>query len=171
MFAEVGYQRATLDAIAARAGFSKGAVYSNFTGKDDLFLTLLQHEVAEMRRAFELAVDDRTLETDLRLLASAVLGWARDGRAQLVFAEFRAHAAHDAALARRTATVRSALVQSTAEQLAAVVAARGARLTVPESDAAVLLLALVNGLALEHVGRSDVVSEDSLVALMTGLVA
>ena len=41
----------------------------------------------------------------------------------------------------------------------------------PASDAAVLLLALVNGLALEHVGRSEVVSVESLVALMSGLVA
>ena len=171
VFAEVGYQKATLDAIAGRAGFSKGAVYSNFASKDDLFLTLLQHEVADMRAALALAPDDGSLDDDLRLLAATVLGWANDGRAQLVFAEFRAHAAHDPALARRTAEVRAVLVESTAEQLAAVVAARGARLTVPASDAAVLLLALVNGLALEHVGRADVVSEDSLVALMSGLVA
>ena len=171
VFAEVGYQKATLDAIAGRAGFSKGAVYSNFAGKDDLFLTLLQHEVAEMRDTLALAPDDGSLEDDLRLLAATVLDWARDGRAQLVFAEFRAHAAHDPALARRTAAVRAALVESTAEQLAAVVAARGGRLNVPASDAAVLLLALVNGLALEHVGRSEVVSVDSLVALMSGLVA
>ena len=171
VFGEVGYQKATLDAIAARAGFSKGAVYSNFAGKDDLFLTLLQHEVAGMRDALAPALDDGSLDDDLRMLAAMVLGWARDGRAQLVFAEFRAHAAHDPALARRTSAVRAALVEATAEQLAAVVAARGGRLTVPESDAAVLLLALVNGLALEHVGRSEVVSEESLVALLSGLVA
>ncbi len=171
VFGEVGYQKATLEEIAGRAGFSKGAVYSNFAGKDDLFLTLLQHEVAGMRDALALALDDGSLEDDLRMLATMVLGWARDGRAQLVFAEFRAHAAHDAALARRTAEVRAVLVQAIAEQLATVVAARGGRLTVPASDAAVLLLALVNGLALEHVGRSEVVSVESLVALMSGLVA
>lgn len=171
VFAEVGYQKATLDAIAGRAGFSKGAVYSNFAGKEDLFLALLQHEVAQMQDVLALAVEDGSLEDDLRLLAATVLGWARDGRAQLVFAEFRAYAAHEPAVARRTAEVRAALVESTADQLAAVVAARGARLAIPPSDAAVLLLALVNGLALEHVGRTDLVSEDSLVALMSGLVA
>ena len=171
VFAEVGYQKATLDAIAGRAGFSKGAVYSNFAGKDDLFLTLLQHDVGEMRETLALAPADGSLEDDLRLLAATVLAWARDGRAQLVFAEFRAHAAHDPALARRTAAVRAALVESTAEQLTGVVAARGGRLIVPASDAAVLLLALVNGLALEHVGCAEVVSVDSLVALMSGLVA
>ncbi len=171
VFAEVGFHKATLDAIAGRAGFSKGAVYSNFASKDDLFLTLLQHDVADMQATLGQALHDGSLDDDLRLLAATVLGWAADGRAQLVFAEFRAHAAHEPALARRTAEARAALVESTADQLAAAVVARGARLTVPPSEAAVLLLALVNGLALEHVGRTDVVSEDSLVVLMSGLVA
>ena len=85
VFGEVGYQKATLDAIAGRAGFSKGAVYSNFAGKDDLFLTLLQHEVAEMRDALALALDDGSLEDDLRLLAAdgARLGPGRAGAAGL----------------------------------------------------------------------------------------
>lgn len=172
VFAEVGYQKASLDAIAGRAGFSKGAVYSNFASKDELFLALLEHEVAAMREALTVAVaaQGSSLADDVRVLASAVLGWARDGRAQLVFAEFRAQAAHDPALARRTASVRAGLVDATADLLADVVAARGGRLTVPTADAAVLLLALVNGLALEHVGRSEVVALDSIVALLSGLL-
>src|SRR4051812_30880732 len=56
LFAEVGYQRASLDAIAGRAGFSKGAVYSNFTSKEELFLALLEHEVAGMRASLAAAV-------------------------------------------------------------------------------------------------------------------
>jgi AcrR family transcriptional regulator len=41
VFARDGFHGATLDDIAALAGFSKGAVYSNFKSKDDLFLALL----------------------------------------------------------------------------------------------------------------------------------
>ena len=173
VFAEAGYQKASLDTIAGRAGFSKGAVYSNFASKEELFLALLEHEVAGMREALSLSLSAAggSLAEGVRLLASAVLGWARDGRAQLVFAEFRARAAHDPALALRTATVRASLVDATATLLADVVAARGGRLTVPPADAAVLLLALVNGLALEHVGRPDVVALDSIVALLSGLVS
>ena len=40
VFTESGYVKATLDAIAARAGFSKGVVYSQFDSKADLFLAL-----------------------------------------------------------------------------------------------------------------------------------
>src|SRR3954468_18583132 len=78
LFAEVGYQRASLDAIAGRAGFSKGAVYSNFTSKEDLFLSLLQRQVGGIQDSFALTTSgtDRSLEEDLRLLAAAVVDWA-----------------------------------------------------------------------------------------------
>src|SRR5918998_6714662 len=33
-----GFHTATVDEIAAEAGYSVGALYSNFRGKDDLFL-------------------------------------------------------------------------------------------------------------------------------------
>ena len=39
--AEKGFQRASLEEIAARAGLTTGAIYSNFEGKDDLFWAVL----------------------------------------------------------------------------------------------------------------------------------
>ena len=47
VFLERGYAGATLDAIAEEAGFSKGVVYSQFAGKPDLFLALLERRIAE----------------------------------------------------------------------------------------------------------------------------
>lgn len=41
VFAEDGYHGAKLDKIATEAGFSKGAVYSNFSGKAELFLAVM----------------------------------------------------------------------------------------------------------------------------------
>jgi AcrR family transcriptional regulator len=40
-FSEKGYHAASLDEIAEDAGYSKGAVYSNFSGKADLFLAVM----------------------------------------------------------------------------------------------------------------------------------
>ncbi|GAB3308606.1 TetR family transcriptional regulator [Epidermidibacterium keratini] len=37
VFAEVGYERASIDAISSRAGVSKPTVYSHFGGKEQLF--------------------------------------------------------------------------------------------------------------------------------------
>jgi AcrR family transcriptional regulator len=43
IFVRDGYEAAQLDEIAARAGRSKGAVYTHFKSKEDLFLALFEH--------------------------------------------------------------------------------------------------------------------------------
>jgi AcrR family transcriptional regulator len=45
VFARDGFYGSTLDDVAATAGFTKGAVYSNFKSKDDLFLALLDDRI------------------------------------------------------------------------------------------------------------------------------
>ncbi len=44
LFVARGYRGASIDDIANAAGFSKGAVYSNFASKADLFLALLDRK-------------------------------------------------------------------------------------------------------------------------------
>src|SRR5580693_3466877 len=57
VFAERGFHGASLDQVAAAAGFTKGAVYSNFKNKDDLFLALIEaaysREMAALRETLE----------------------------------------------------------------------------------------------------------------------
>lgn len=60
-FARRGFHGASLDAIAAGAGFTKGAVYSNFPGKDALFLALLDRRRAALER--ELSLGGFTVES------------------------------------------------------------------------------------------------------------
>ena len=66
-FAERGYAAASIDAIAEKAGFSKGAFYSNFASKEDLVLAVLQ----------------RTMLSRTDLLAAAVAS-AGDDPARLI---------------------------------------------------------------------------------------
>src|SRR5438094_7823006 len=40
VFAELGFHGASVEVIAERAGYTRGAFYSNFDGKDDLFLAV-----------------------------------------------------------------------------------------------------------------------------------
>jgi len=47
VFRRRGYERATLAEVARTAGYTKGAVYSNFEGKDGLMLELLRRNVGE----------------------------------------------------------------------------------------------------------------------------
>ena len=48
VFARRGYHKATVDEIASEAGFTIGALYSNFSGKEELFLAIADRQ-AEAR--------------------------------------------------------------------------------------------------------------------------
>lgn len=56
-FAAHGYAGATLDAIAAAAGFTKGAVYTHFESKQALFLALLSDRLAQDAAALRAIVE------------------------------------------------------------------------------------------------------------------
>jgi AcrR family transcriptional regulator len=45
VFVERGFQGSSVEAIAAEAGFTRGAFYSNFSSKEELFAELLQERV------------------------------------------------------------------------------------------------------------------------------
>ena len=77
--AEVGYGRATMDAVAARAGASKATIYRRWTGKQDLVLAAMQSYAGS--RPVEMEATG-TLRGDLlvqcRVLAGTIDGF--DGR-------------------------------------------------------------------------------------------
>src|SRR5262245_12987103 len=91
VFLAKGYAGATLDAIADAAGFSKGVVYSQFGGKADLFLALLELRIDERAAQNErVAAEATPAEAFVVLLrhferdARAEVEWAR------VLVEYRA---------------------------------------------------------------------------------
>src|SRR5919108_3930350 len=47
VFLKAGYHGASVDAVAEEAGFTIGAVYSQFGGKAELFLALLEQRITE----------------------------------------------------------------------------------------------------------------------------
>jgi len=51
LFTERGLQGASVEAIAERAGYTRGAFYSNFSSKEELFAEVLQHRVYRAYRA------------------------------------------------------------------------------------------------------------------------
>ncbi|WP_415847282.1 TetR/AcrR family transcriptional regulator, partial [Tsukamurella strandjordii] len=59
VFAERGFHAASMDEICARAELSRGAFYSNFAGKEALFLALFdrhaEHQIGRIARAIESA--------------------------------------------------------------------------------------------------------------------
>jgi len=52
IFAEQGYDHATVEEISLAAGYSKGAYYFHFDSKEDIFIELLEHWVEEQTARF-----------------------------------------------------------------------------------------------------------------------
>src|SRR5580693_5793173 len=59
VFARSGFHGASVEEIASEAGFSTGALYSNFDGKEDLFLALMEREIDEHAREIAEAVREQ----------------------------------------------------------------------------------------------------------------
>lgn len=98
VFADRGYQRATLDEVAEAAGFTKGAVYSNFSSKEELFLALAQQRDQQLIDAFSSAartdLDTAALVASLRNVYAGTDPALRDQSWRL-WQEFTLHALRD----------------------------------------------------------------------------
>ncbi|MER7521173.1 helix-turn-helix domain-containing protein [Streptomyces sp. NPDC126499] len=147
VFAEHGFHAASIEQICERAGFTRGAYYSNFASKEELFLALFDehgerivHRLAEAIDA--LAPEDYTLER-LAELASRVEPEERDW--YLVSTEFTLHAIRDRqaawVLARHDARLRAEIARG----LELVLRRAGRELTVDADRFARLIVALREG--------------------------
>jgi len=78
---ERGYEHATLEAIAERAGMTTGAIYGNFKSRDELFLALGQAYWAPIHPSVS---PGATLDEIMRALADATLAAIPDRKAAAV---------------------------------------------------------------------------------------
>jgi AcrR family transcriptional regulator len=165
VFARRGYQAASVEEIAEDAGYSHGAVYSNFEGKADLFLAVFEDYMAE--RVRELAEtqaalpEDAPLEARARALADQWMDrLARDRESMTLHMEFIAHADRDPELARRFGTRSMAMREAVARYIAHYQQEAGLELAMGVDDLALVLRALGIGLAIESLVSPDTVRHD-----------
>lgn len=95
VFARRGYAAASVEEVAESAGFSVGAVYSNFAGKDDLFAALMtDRAVNRMDEVAEIITSARDESADpLRALGAMLIEMAdKDIDSAVLRTEFWLHA-------------------------------------------------------------------------------
>lgn len=178
VFARRGYSGASVEEIAEEAGYSHGAVYSNFEGKADLFLAVFEEYMAE--RVGELAETQAALDADapLEVRARALADqWmdrlARDRESVVLHMEFIAHADRDPELAGRFGTRSAAMREAVSRYISHYQQEAGVELALPPDELALVLRALGIGLAVESLVSPDAVRHDlygDFVELLVGLM-
>ncbi|MFT4215017.1 MAG: helix-turn-helix domain-containing protein [Microbacterium sp.] len=141
VFGEVGMDAASVELICERAGFTRGAFYSNFESKEELFLALIgaladakMDQVAERARA--LAPGALDLAATVRYVAGAGIG---DMEPQLI-GEMRAQALRDPRLGAAFLALQEAMRARIEEVIVLVASTYELRLRLPAAEAAQLLL-------------------------------
>jgi AcrR family transcriptional regulator len=76
LFLRDGYERTSVDAIAAEAGVSKRTIYNRYGDKENLFLSVLKESFAAMLAAFGRVADEHL--TDVTDVQRDLTAFARD---------------------------------------------------------------------------------------------
>ena len=158
VFLARGYASATLDVIAEEAGFSKGVVYSQFDGKADMFLALLETRINQRAEQNERLADQlhgRELAAAVPDLALALLR-AEPEWMQLVL-EFRLHAARVPELNRRYAELHERTLGRLASVYARLHERAGTTPRYPVRVLAQLAMAVSRGCFLEDMADPSAV--------------
>ena len=151
LFLRDGYHATSLEKVADAAGFSKGAVYSNFGSKDELCLVVLDALYAErITQIVEVFTTGTTIEeriTAFEAYAETMIGDAPRTQFEVEFAlQARKDPSLREELARRDASVAGALqglIEQQAEEL-------GFQPVLPTADVARALLSLGIGLGVQR---------------------
>jgi AcrR family transcriptional regulator len=173
VFASRGFHAASVEEIAAQAGFSTGALYSNFDGKEDLFLVLMEREIEEHSREIAEAVARRSSVAERA--AGGAQRWMamieREPELLLLFMEFWAYGVRDPEVrpkvAARFAQVRRLLTKLIADGMREF----ELELELPAEQLAIAIDALADGIARQKLADPGAVPDDLMGRVLALLLA
>lgn len=171
VFARRGYHRATVDEIASEAGFTIGALYSNFSGKEDLFLAIADREVeervAEVNAMGDAAAGDEPSKDAAEQLRVFL---ERDPEWPLLFYEFWSLSVRNPELQGELEKRRDAIRDALTATLERVAERHGFELRFPAPVLATAIAASLNGLAFERAADPDALPDEVFAEFVTAVL-
>jgi AcrR family transcriptional regulator len=159
LFVARGFGRTSLDAVADEAGYTKGAVYSNFASKEDLFFAVYERRVerflAEAERTLGAEADPRA--GVLRLVGRVGARQEHDDGWLAAFLEFWTHVLRHPEHRERFAAIHARAAEPFAGALERFAADRGLELPLDARRLSIALFAMGTGLGLERLTQPEVV--------------
>ena len=167
--AERGFHRTTIDEIAARAGLTKGAVYDNFTSKDELFSAAVMAWAIERSERFAWPRGKTgSLKQRLKRLAEAVIADAPTAQLEAPMrAELLLYTLTHAEMRRRVAEAAVGRFAGVRERLLEIVSE--GELPLPLDRVVVLLEALIPGLMFIRSQAPQLVSDQVIMDIFESL--
>ncbi len=164
VFAHKGYGGASVDDIAAEAGFTIGALYSNFGGKQELFMAAFErHCDQDLAQVQELLASDLPLQEQLDAVTQRFGSLDEEHRQWwLLSLELWLYAQRDPATRTRLAALRRKVRQTVADALQRQATRTGRPLPVPATDLAAAMLGLWQGLMLQRLTDPDSMPPETL---------
>jgi AcrR family transcriptional regulator len=178
VFARRGYRDASIDEIASVAGYSKGALYWYFAGKEELLTALLEERIDAPTRDRVALLASAPPERDMSVEATRDFArqLSEEREAMLLEREYWSLAIRDPKLRARYCERQAELRHA----LALALEARGRHLgtpdlTMPSQDLARIVMSLIGGLAIDELiepgsVRPELLGE-ALAIVYAGLVA
>jgi AcrR family transcriptional regulator len=178
VFARRGYRDASVDEVAAEAGYSKGALYWHFASKEDLLSALLEERVDALLREMLALLGSAPPEQDMSVEASREFArrLAAERDTVLVEREQWSLAIRDPEIARRYVARQREIRRALARALEARARHLGTPvLPLPAEDVARIVLSVIAGLAHDELiepgsVRPELLGE-TLALIYAGLVA
>ncbi|MGD9815203.1 MAG: TetR/AcrR family transcriptional regulator [Hyphomonadaceae bacterium] len=149
VLARHGYGGASIDLISADAGYSKGAIYSNFEGKEAIFLELTRIYMARAMADLEQALDVAP-EKLSAALSQWLAAYQTDNDCLLLVTELQLQARRNPAFAARYYALQDEQTRSLANSLRRFFKASGAPIPMNAIDLAGALIAVAHGLSLQR---------------------
>jgi AcrR family transcriptional regulator len=159
-FVSRGFHASSVDEVAERAGYTKGAVYSNFASKEDLFFAVYERRVEQVLTEVVPGLIQGSAEDAFdQLAAGAIQRRDPDDGWRAVFFEFWAHVLRHPELRERFAAIHARFLEPMAEGVRQLAADRGLTLPgdVTASQVAVAWNAMEVGLVLERLTQPQTV--------------
>jgi AcrR family transcriptional regulator len=157
VFAERGYQAASVEDVVRRSGLSKGTFYFNFAGKEALFAAVVHDRLdAPARELIGVTAEAPGDVPTAGTVSAGLADLVRHERAPLLLLQdYWAQAARDETVAVRYRTRQSSLRDALAAALQARHEHTGVPLTFDAQRLAQAFIALAQGLALESIVDPD----------------
>ena len=155
LFTQHGLNGTSIDKIVAKAGFSKGAFYSNFNSKEDLMLSLLRKHKDDTFESFADLIENSAPEDLLAQIEKWLVEGNQDKDWIIFNYELAINAARNPEFSADYAEFMAAQYRALEETLNAIFAKLGLKPKIPTRELAIIVKQLSHSTALQSFAEGE----------------